>query len=224
MSGYAVLGGTFDPVHLGHLHAARCARLAFDLDEVLLVPSAVPPHKSRADLAPAGDRLAMVRLAAATETFLSVSTLEIDRGGPSYTIDTLRALAALRPGEPPLFVLGTDAFLELRTWREPERLVRDFDLVVVDRPGSAIPHGAPDPGLWERLVAVPFEPGAGEALRRAGRPAEGRILRLEIPHLDVSSSEVRRRAAGGEPLTGLVPAPVGRYIHEQGLYVMEGRP
>lgn len=223
MSGYGVLGGTFDPVHLGHLHAARCVRLAFGLDEVLLIPSSVPPHKVRPGLAPAAHRLAMVLLAAQAEPFLRVSTIEIDRGGPSYTIDTLRELARIRP-EPALFVLGTDAFLELRTWREPEALVRTFDLVVVDRPGASVPPGAPDPELWGLLVAVPFEPGAGATLRQKPRPPSGRAFRLEIPHVDVSSSEVRRRAARGAPLDGLVPAPVARYIHEQGLYGMEGRP
>ena len=147
MKAYGVLGGTFDPVHLGHLHAARCVRFAFELDEVLLVPSAVPPHKSRPGIASPEHRLAMARLAAEGEPGLSVSTVELDRGGVSYTIDTLTELSAARPHAQSLFIVGTDAFLELRTWREPDRLVRTFDLVVVDRPGSALPAGAPDPEL-----------------------------------------------------------------------------
>jgi nicotinate-nucleotide adenylyltransferase len=224
MSAYGVLGGTFDPIHLGHLHAARCVRLAFALDEVLLVPSAIPPHKSRSGIAAPAHRLAMARLAAKTEPWLSVSTVELARGGLSYTLDTLTELARRRPGRQPLFVLGTDAFLELRTWHRPDALVHRFDLVVVDRPGSAVPPGAPDPELWGLLVPVPLAPGAGREALRAPRPAAGRVFRLEIPLLDVSSSEVRRRAARGAALDGLVPSAVGRYIHEQGLYVMEGRP
>ena len=224
MTAYGVLGGTFDPIHLGHLHAARCVRLAFALSEVVLVPAAIPPHKSRPGLAPARDRLAMVRLAAQAEAWLSVSTAELDRGGVSYTIDTLTELRLARPQDAPLFILGADAFLELRTWREPEALVRRFDLVVVDRPGSAIPPGAPDPDLASRLRSVPLAPGAGIPFLEAPRPPEGRVFRLEIPLCPVSSSQVRRCVAEGAPLDVLVPPAVARYIHEQGLYVMEGRP
>ena len=224
MSAYGVLGGTFDPIHLGHLHAARCVRRAFALSEVVLVPAAVPPHKSRAGLSPAPTRLAMVRLAAQDEPWLSVSTAELDRGGVSYTIDTLTELRRVRALDTPLFILGADAFLELRTWREPEALVRRFDLVVVDRPGSAIPPGAPDPDLAARLQTVPFAPGAGAPFLETPRPAEGRVFRLEIPLCPVSSSQVRQCVGRGAPLDVLVPPAVARYIHDQGLYVMEGRP
>ena len=218
-----LLGGTFDPIHLGHLHAARCVRVAFDLGEVVLVPSALPPHKTRPGLAAPGHRLAMARLAAQEGSWLSVSTVELDRGGHSYTIETLTELAQARPHDTPLFILGADAFLELRTWREPDALVRGFDLVVVDRPGSAIPPGAPDADLAALLATVPFAPGAGLPFLRVPRPPQGRIFRLEIPHLDISSSQVRLCAAEGAPLHGLVPPAVARYIHEQGLYMMEGR-
>ncbi|HEX5041447.1 MAG TPA: nicotinate-nucleotide adenylyltransferase [Candidatus Polarisedimenticolaceae bacterium] len=224
MTSYGVLGGTFDPVHLGHLHAARCVRLAFALPEVVLVPAAIPPHKGRPGLAPAAHRLAMVRLAAREEAWLTVSTAELDRGGVSYTIDTLTAMRHARPDATPLFILGVDAFLELRTWREPEALVHRFDLVVVDRPGSSLPAGAPDPELASLLQAVPFSPAAGRAFLGAPRPPEGRVFRLEIPPCEISSSEVRRCVARGAPLDLLVPPAVARYIQDQGLYVMEGRP
>jgi nicotinate-nucleotide adenylyltransferase len=220
---YGVLGGTFDPVHVGHLHAACCVRDAFGLEAVLLVPSHVPPHKLRPDMAAPGQRLEMARIAAEPEAGLRVASLELDRGGVSYTIDTLRQLARERPAADPLFVLGTDAFLDLRTWKEPEALVREFDLVVVDRPGSALGPGEPDPGLAARLVTVPSVPGAGVPMRAAPRPEEGRIFRLEIPRVEVSSSGVRARAARGQDLDGLVPPGVGRYIRDQGLYLQEGR-
>ena len=224
MSAYGVLGGTFDPVHLGHLHAARCVRLAFALPEVVLVPAAVPPHKKRPGMAAAAHRLAMLRLAAQEEAWLSVSTAELDRGGISYTIDTLRGMRRARPLGAPLFILGADAFLELRTWKEPESLVRQFDLVVVDRPGSALPPGAPDPELAALLRTVPFAAGQGLPFLEEPRPTGGRVFRLEIPLRDVSSSQVRRCAAEGAPLDLLVPPAVARYIHDQGLYVMEGSP
>jgi nicotinate-nucleotide adenylyltransferase len=129
-----------------------------------------------------------------------------------------------RPLDHPVFILGVDAFLELRTWRLPEMLVRRFDLVVVDRPGSALPPGAPDPELASLLQPVAFAPGAGLGLLEALRPPEGRVFRLEIPPCDVSSSQVRRCVARGAPLDLLVPPAVARYIQDQGLYVMEGRP
>jgi nicotinate-nucleotide adenylyltransferase len=210
-----VLGGTFDPVHLGHLHAARAVRSAFELERVLLVPSAAPPHKVPGRVASASDRLAMLRIAVADIPGLEVATIEIDRGAPSYTIDTLRALRR-EAGIDPLFIVGSDALLEIRTWREAERILEEFDLVAVDRPG-ALPEASRaglDPAAAARRVAVPPFP--------APPPGHGgRIFALAIDGLDVSSTEVRRRAAAGQSLLGLVPPAVDRYIHERKLYLEE---
>ncbi len=217
-----VLGGTFDPVHLGHLHAAREVRSVFALPRVLLVPCARAPHKESFEITPAVHRLAMVRLAVSGQEDLEASTLEIDRGGTSFTIDTLRALR--ERGLSPLFLLGMDALLELPTWREHDRLVEEFDLVVVDRPGGSLASTRRTLGeeSSRRIVPVPRAKGAGTTL--AGHPpgTGGRIFHLSIPPVVVSAREIRARAAEGAPLDGLVPPLVARYIQEQALYVREG--
>lgn len=212
-----VLGGTFDPVHLGHLHASDQVARVFSLRRVLLVPCASPPHKDPSEILPATHRLAMLHLAVERREGLEVSTLELDRGGTSYTIDTLRAL---RANFAVVFLLGMDALLELPTWHRHDLLLREFDLVAVDRPrGSG--NGAP-PRLGEemsrRVVPVPCRVGAGVTAAEDPPGKGGRIYHLTIPPLAVSSSEVRARAAASLPLDGLVPFEVARYIQEQGLY------
>ena len=199
-----VLGGTFDPVHEGHLHAASSVRAALGLPRVVLLPCARPPHKPGTSASDA-DRLEMLRLAVADRPGLEICTWEIDRGGTNYTIDTLRALRRER-GWDPVFVVGTDALVDLPSWRQPEALLAEFDLVVVDRPGrSADPTGP-------RVL-----PWTGAADLGRG----GRVFRLALAPRDVSASEIRRRCAAGEPLSDLVPPAVARYIRERKLYSPE---
>jgi nicotinate-nucleotide adenylyltransferase len=215
----AVLGGSFDPVHVGHLHVADQVWRAFSLSEVILLPCAVPAHKSR-KLTWAGHRLAMLRLAVGHDRRLRISTLEFERGGVSYTIDSLRALVAKDPSLAPLFVVGLDWLSEIDTWREWRDLLREFDLVAVDRPGVDIDgvRRSIDREVSERIVPVPAaENGGGDPPPGAG----GRIYHLPIPQVDVSSTEIRARAAEGASLAGLVPPPVARYIHTHRLFQRE---
>jgi len=215
-----VLGGTFDPPHLGHLHAALAVRRAFALARVLLVPCAVPPHKRRADLTEAFHRLAMARLAVEACPGLEVATLELEREGPSYTIDTLRALERGSPPLRPLLIVGWDALLDLPTWHRHEELVSEFDVVAVHRSpeSDAGPERRPDASLARRVVEVPAESGAGAALESGREEAGGRIYRLMVPPVLVSSSRVRALAAASAPLAGLVPTGVDRYIQAHRLY------
>lgn len=197
-----LLGGTFDPVHVGHLEVARAARRELSLDEVLVVPAGRPPHKLGVELAPAADRLAMVELAVAGEEGLVASPIEIGRAGPSWTVDTLVALqdeaeAVGRRVELTL-ILSADAFAGLATWHEPQRIVRMAQIAVSPRPGHALPM--PD--------ALPPE------LRAAARG----IVILRGPNIDVSATDIRRRVAEGLPIDGLVPPAVARYIEEHDLY------
>jgi nicotinate-nucleotide adenylyltransferase len=222
-----VLGGTFDPVHFGHLHAAERARRVFSLPLVLLVPCATPPHKSRPDLTPPEHRLAMLRAAAGEREGLEVSDIEIVRGGVSYTIETLRALSAGPGRRRPLLILGVDALREIGTWYRHDELLREFDLIAVDRPreGDA-PVAAAEalpPEAGARIVAVPCEDGAGAVLDSGREATGGRIYRVRIPPLALSSSRVRAAASAGLPLSGLVPSAVARYIQRQGLYREEAR-
>lgn len=216
-----VLGGTFDPVHLGHLHAAECFRTVFEPDRMLLVPCAVPPHKSRR-LTSTEHRLTMLQLATEGAPGLEVSTVEISRGGTSFTLDTLRSLAGSHGS--PMFVVGMDSLFDIHTWKGYADLLRDFDLVAVDRPGRDLElAGAElDREVVPRLVAVRFEPGAGRQLPHPPPGAGGRVYHLPIPPVPVSSSDARAAAESGAPLDGLVPPSVARYIQQQRLYGQEG--
>ena len=203
------LGGTFDPIHDGHLDVARAARRALTLGEVHLVPARVPPHRAPPH-ASAEHRLAMVTLAAAMHDWLRVSTLELDSDNPAYTTDTLDRLAANGVDLRTLHVItGADAFAGILTWQRAMQLLDRCHFVVVSRPG----HAAPDlrralPALASRMIdtngCVP--------------PAQPSIFLVDAPTAPVSSTEVRARAATGHSLEGLVPPTVATYIERHGLY------
>lgn len=216
MNGFvAVLGGTFDPVHLGHLHVVRCVRSVFLPDRFLLVPCATSPHKTDRRVAATEHRLAMLRLAVRDLPGVEISTLEIDRGGVSFTIETLRSLREGPPPLRPVFVVGEDALAEIETWREHESLRREFDVIAVHRPEPSslrpVSEGA-------SIVEVPFAVGAGGRIDGPPPGSGGRIFRLAIPPSPISSSEVRRRAAREEATDGLVPREVADYIRDHDLY------
>jgi nicotinate-nucleotide adenylyltransferase len=192
-----ILGGTFNPPHEGHLRCARQALAQLGLDRVALVPVRVPPHKDSPDDPGAEHRLAMCRLAVAGDDRLAVSELELRRAGPSYTVDTLRALREEDPGRELTFVLGADMARTLARWREPREILRLARLAVAERDGTA---------RREIRAAV------------AELDAEPRIDFLDMAPIDVSSSAVRERVAAGEPITDLVPAAVADYIAAHDLY------
>jgi nicotinate-nucleotide adenylyltransferase len=200
-----VMGGTFDPVHEGHLAMARRAREALGLDRVELMPCFDPPHKSLGEITPAADRLAMVALACGGDPGLVASSREIRRRGTSYTVETLREMRGEHPADELFFLMGADSLEELGTWVEPEEIVRLARVIVLNRPGHAL--DTPPPFLEGKVV----RPGEGD-----GEPGEAWIL--EMPPAPVSSTAVRRAAAAGEALTGLVPPAVAEYIEKCGLY------
>ncbi len=190
MTRVGILGGSFDPVHLGHVRAAEAARDALALDRVLLVPNARQPLKLGRDAAPAEDRLAMVRLAVAGRPRLEASDEEIVRGGISYTIDTLRALRdRLGPDAEIFLLMGADTLKDLGRWKGADELAALATHVALTRPGYALEEGA-------------------------GLP----VRRLEVDALPVSSTEVRRLLAAGEPAPGLLDLAVADYIAKKGLY------
>ena len=207
-----ILGGTFDPVHRGHVALAEAVRRELSLPRVLLLPCSLPPHKPERRIAPAYERLEMLYLATEDRPGLSVATDELARGGVCYTIDTLRALRAR--GETPVFLLGADALAEIETWREYRALLEEFDVVAVER---AAVDGVPPEMAWpesvrSRLAARPATPPLG---------AGGRIVRVAALPPAVSSRQVRARLASGRPVTDLVPARVDRYIQLRRLYRQE---
>jgi nicotinate-nucleotide adenylyltransferase len=192
-----ILGGTFNPPHRGHLALARTALEQLGLDEVWLMPVALPPHKSLKDDPGLEHRVELCRRLAAEDPRLRVSRLEADRGGPSFTVDTLRALRESHPEHELTFIAGGDMAASLPTWREPDELLALVRFAVAERSAARRSE-------IERALA-----GLG-----GGRE----VLFLDMPPDDASSSEVRRRVAGGSGPGDLVPAGVARYIVEQGLY------
>jgi len=211
-----VLGGSFDPVHRGHIALACHARRVLGLDRVLLLPCADPPHKPDRVLAARYHRLEMLYLAVEDRPGLRVSTFEIARGGIHYTIDTLRSLRAGAPALAPVFLCGSDALAEVASWREHETLLAEFDFAAVVRPADA---GGPRTSEWPEIVArrvSPLPPARG-----AAPGGGGRVFRLDMPGVAVSSSLVRARCASGNPPDDLVPARVARYIQRHRLYAEE---
>ncbi len=194
-----VLGGTFDPPHVGHLWLAALAADAIGLDRVLFMPAAQPPHKRQKGMTRATDRLLMTRLAIAGDDAFELTLIEMERPGPSYTIDSVDELQRSYGTEARLYLLmATDSLGAIDTWREPDALLERIEWVVGPRPGSPLPDRS---GLEARF-------GANAS----------RIHLLSGPSLDVSSTEIRRRVAAGHTIRYLVPRGVEELIGQRGLY------
>ncbi len=190
-----ILGGTFNPPHRGHLELARHARAELGLERVVLMPANSAPHKVEEEDPGPERRLAMCRLAVASEPGLEVCGLEIERGGPSYTVDTLRAINESHPDSELTFIVGADMALRLPGWREPQALVGLASLAVAER-----------------------EDGRREDVLRALAPLGAEATFLGMPAVHISSSMVRERVHASEPIEGLLEPAVARYIAEHGLY------
>ena len=194
-----VYGGTFDPIHMGHLIVAEEARLRLKFDKVLFTPARLPWMKWPQTISSPHHRLEMLKLAIASNPFFHISTVDLENPGPSFTAETMRALKQEFGESGNLyFLLGVDSLRDLPQWHEPHKIVSYGKLVAMMRPGCAEPD-------WKRLE---------EAVPRAGE----NIILLEGPLIDISSTEIRRRVAEGISIRYLVPEAVERYIYEQGLY------
>jgi nicotinate-nucleotide adenylyltransferase len=188
-----IMGGTFDPIHHGHLVAAEEARHAFDLERVVFVPAGSPWQKASSDVTAASDRYEMVRAGIADNRGFEASLVDIEREGPTYTVDTLRSIASQRPDADLYFITGADAVLQILSWKEPDELLAMATFVAVTRPGYELSKLDP--------VRV-----------------RDHVTTLEIPALAISSTDIRRRVAQGRPIRYLVPGRVAAYISEHGLY------
>jgi nicotinate-nucleotide adenylyltransferase len=194
-----VLGGTFDPVHLGHIAMAEEARDWLGLAEVIIVPAGQPMSKSSGRITPAKHRIAMLRMAVAGKPHLKVSAMEIERPGPSYTVDTIAALKRHYGEKDEIyFILGWDSLAQVADWREPGRIVEMCYLAAVPRPG------------WSR-------PGL-EALEGVIPGITKKVVFMDKPRLDISASAIREMAAQGESIDRLVPKEVAEYIKKHKLY------
>ncbi|MEE9285767.1 MAG: nicotinate-nucleotide adenylyltransferase [Dehalococcoidia bacterium] len=193
-----ILGGTFDPVHRGHLALARAAREELGLEKVVFMPAGRPWRKAGRIIASGEDRLAMLRQALEGEQAFEVGMVELERPGPSYTADTLEALREERPDDELVFIVGEDALTDLPNWRRPERILELAKLAVARRANTS--------------------PEALEEAKRRLPGLPGRAVRLKMPLLAVSATEIRERARQGLSLEEVVPAAVAEYIREHRLY------
>jgi nicotinate-nucleotide adenylyltransferase len=194
-----VFGGTFDPPHIGHLWLAALAAESVALDRVLFMPASQPPHKRLRGMTGAADRLLMTRLAIEGDPTFELTAIEMERAGPSYTVDSIAELERIYgEGERLFLIMAADSLAQVETWRDPDRLLERTEWVVGPRAGSELPDAA--------------------ALEKRFGPAASRIHLLSGPAIDVSSSEIRRRVAAGETIRYLVPRRVEELIAARGLY------
>jgi nicotinate-nucleotide adenylyltransferase len=210
-----ILGGTFDPIHNGHLAAADAAQQALNLDAITLIPSHVPPHRRDPVGATSEQRYAMAALAAADRPGWSASRIELDRQGPSYTYDTLvRLKETVSVGAQYFFILGADAFAEIATWSRYPAVLDLAHFVVVSRPGTTLDS------VRERVPSAfnRHPPCSPSSFRGAGTH-ETRVILLEAVTPDISATDIRRRVRAGHSLSGLVPDAVADYIRTHRLYL-----
>lgn len=193
-----IYGGTFDPVHVGHLIIASEVRTALALDEVIFIPAGIPPHKDPAQISAAEDRLAMLRLAVADNDAFTIDTIELEREGRSFTADTLAAIHRREPEADLWFILGADSLAALQTWRDPATIVRLARIAVAARPG------------WELDL---------EAVSRLVPESGGRIDTVPAPLVEIASHEIRDRIRAGHPIRYLVPGQVEQFIVSRRLYL-----
>jgi nicotinate-nucleotide adenylyltransferase len=199
-----VLGGTFDPVHRAHIRMAEAARKELDLAKVIIVPAGQPVMKPGDRVTPAAPRLEMLRLALTGRPYLKISRIEIERPGPSYTVDTLEALRKqYGAGAELYFILGWDSLAQLPDWREPQRIVAMCRLVAAPRPGFPRPAL---PALEEKIPGI-----------------SRKVTFLNKPNLDISATVIREKVRRGESIDDLVPAPVAAYIKKHRLYLEKNK-
>lgn len=199
MGTFGILGGTFDPIHYGHLVLAEKAREACELRKVVFVPAAVPPHKIGEVTTSAEHRLKMVELAIEGHSGFEVSTVEIERDGPSYTIDTIRELTARGHGDQAVLILGFDSLLELYTWKDYQAIMDQTQIITAFRPGYPVLNKESD---WPEFL----------------KPYRGKIKILEAPLLDISSTWLRVELMYERSIRYLAPEPVCEYIRQNRLY------
>ena len=202
-NGVLLFGGTFDPIHNGHLTITRAAAEKLGLEKVILIPSAAPPHKPAAAITPAAHRFAMAAAAAQEDSLFQVSDCELQRTGPSYTLDTVCHFRALLGPDSPLYwLIGADSITELPNWYHITQLLDECTLAIAARPGYPL-------GNWPEL-----RPALNDR-----QIAQLQEYTLDTPLVDISATDIRRRVAQGLPISDLVPHPVERYIAQHRLYL-----
>ncbi len=217
-----LFGGTFNPVHIGHLRAALEVKEGFDLDQVILIPAALPPHKMPGDVADAADRLHMLNQALEDSPGLTISDVELKRSGPSYTIDTVQHFKHTLPDQSRIYlIMGMDAFLEIDTWKSYDELLLQIPFIIINRPksGSAVSDFG-----WKFMenflaskISADYVFSESQSCYRA--PNKQPIYVFEVTSLDISSTRVRNLSNTGRSIEYLVPQKVAEFINSKGLYL-----
>jgi nicotinate-nucleotide adenylyltransferase len=217
-----LFGGTFDPIHFGHLRAALEVKEGFDLDQIFLIPAASPPHKTRSDVTDAADRLEMVELAVADNSVFTVSDVELKRSGPSYSIDTINHFKESAPKDSEIFFIsGLDAFLEIDTWKSYSGLLKQIAFIVIARP---ILDCEDHSSRWKRLedflrskISDKYE--FSSSISGFEHSEAQPIYTFDVTSLDISSTRIRELVKKRRSIEFLVPEKVEYYIKSRGLYL-----
>jgi len=213
-----ILGGTFNPIHVGHLAAAEEVRERLDLASILFIPSFLPPHKDDEAIPPAAQRLAMVKIAIAGNPQFSLSDIEVQRGGKSYTVDTVTDLHRAYPGAEFFFITGLDSFLDIQTWKDWERLLGLCSFVVLSRQGHAFTDLVNLPFMKTSKQKLEVLDSGEQARIKAETPAGMSIWLEQVPLYDISSTDIRKRIRQGRSIKYLLPDAVETYIINNTLY------
>ena len=219
---FGLFGGTFNPIHLGHLRAALEVKEGFELEEIFLIPAALPPHKIAGAVADAGDRLHMLNLALEDTAGLSVSDVELKRSGPSYTIDTVKHFKSALPEKSQIYlVMGLDAFLEIDSWKSYEALLVQVPIIVMNRPETDRRLSSVG---WERMDDYLKSRISGDykfsQLRSCYLAADKQPIHIfEVTALNISSTRIRSLIKGGQSIGYLVPRKAAEFINSRGLYL-----
>lgn len=213
-----ILGGTFNPIHVGHLAAAEEVRERLDLERILFIPSFLPPHKDDEAIPPAAQRLAMVKIAIAGNPQFSLSDIEVQRGGKSYTVDTVTDLHRAYPGAEIFFITGLDSFLDIQTWKDWERLLGLCSFVVLSRQGHAFTDLVNLPFMKTSKQKLEVLDSGEQARINAETPAGMSIWLEQVPLYDISSTDIRKRIRQGRSIKYLLPDAVETYIINNTLY------
>lgn len=212
-----LFGGTFNPIHLGHLKAASIVRDRFKLDKVFFIPSYIPPHKKGSEVASPEHRLAMVQMALDEIPQFIPSSIEIDAGGESYSVITLGKIKKTYPHAQVFFILGIDAFLEIETWKEYQEVLKYCFFVIISRPGYSLPTAQEvlKGQFQEQMIHISVDMDISEDLL-----SRYKFFLFPLAALDISSTEIRRRVKAGESVAGMVSPQVEKYIKENKLYIL----
>ena len=223
MKGIGLFGGTFNPLHSGHLKVAQDVRAQFNLEKICFIPSAIPPHKGTEGLADVKDRYQIIQTAMSPGKGLEASDVEIHRQGPSYTIDTVRYFISTSPSTPCYLIVGMDAFFEIDTWKSYKKLFNLIPIIVMTRPAEGIQMTAAPVAELEKYIHAHVDPGyqflEHESCFVHPDPEKQSVYLCYVTPVDISSTQIRNYVRQGVSIKPMVPDTIEKYIYKKGLYL-----